>query len=277
MPQSFVLEDLYLAGRYPWPGDPKARKGRLVELEAWNTGGLGADEKWHPAPRVVISEPVVKKGKLDTREAMRVLRREQYGAVRRCYDPELREHPTLDGRTVLSLSVARGGLVTSARPVKGGVPDPRTHKTAMPNRKVVACLAGAMKGATLPAPRKAPAVLLVAIDVWPGDAPLPEREAMPRQGSLDLAAASDVVRGLRPELDACVVPARTRHPGLWGRLALRVDVTSEGRAGEVAETESAFADPEVRRCVARVLEGASWPRPSGDARIVVPLRIGAPP
>jgi uncharacterized iron-regulated protein len=46
-------------GDFGLPKDSAPRRQALVELAVWNEGGRGPDTKWHPQPRVVISEPIV--------------------------------------------------------------------------------------------------------------------------------------------------------------------------------------------------------------------------
>ncbi len=271
-----TLEPPYAAGGFPWPADARLRKARLKELDTWNTGGLGDGSAWHPAPRVVIGEPVVVKGKADTRALMRVLRAEHYWTVRRCYDPALRDALKLDGRAVLALSLDAGGRVTKASTTRAKVPDTRRHKTSMPDKEVVGCWVRGLTGAALPRPRGGRATVALSIDVWPGDAPLPEASAEPRPGRADLDEVARRTAARLPELDACVAAGREEHPGAWGRLALRVDVDTEGTAGEIAQTESTFPVASVVACATRVLREVAWPPARGGvARVVVPLR--APP
>jgi hypothetical protein len=271
-----VMEAPYLSGSYPWPADAAERKARIEDLARWNDGGLAEGERWHPAPRVVIGEPVVKRGKADARALMRALRAEQYWTVRRCYEPELRLAPTLEGRVVLELSLGRDGVVRSARAVKAnrGVPDTRKHGHAMPGREVPSCLASRLKGARLPAPRSA-ASMLVSIDVYPGDAPLPERDTPASAGRMDLDAARAPLASLRPALDRCLEEASRRRPGLWGRLALRLTVSPAGEVAAAAEVESTFPDPAAARCAASVARAARLPAPTpagSGAAVVLAVR-----
>ncbi len=274
-PRATTLEPPYATGRFPWPDDPKARKAALKELEIWNTGGLGEGQAWHPAPRVVIGEPVLRKGKANTRELMRALRAEHYWTVRRCYDPALRGAPKLDGRAVLELSLDKAGRVLSAATSRARVPDTRQHKTSMTDEEVVRCWLRGLKGAELPRPR-GKATVAFSIDVWPGDAPLREVPAsMP--GSLPLDEVERLVTARLPELDACVAEARAELPGAWGRLPLRVDVDEQGAPHEIAETESTFPAPSMVACATRVLRTLTWPKArGGTARVTVPLRVAPP-
>lgn len=275
-----TIEPPYHAGAYPWPPEGPERKERIAELARWNDGSLGEDRKWHAQPRVVIGEPVVARGKADTRAVMRALRAEQYWTVRKCFDPRVAAEPALEGRTLLSLKVSASGVVTAATLLKKGdkrIPDTRKFPRAMPDAAVTSCLAQGFSGISVPAaPGKGGkgATLLVSIDVWPGDAPIPERDASPKPGRVPLAAVADALEKARPALSACIDAATTREPGLWGRVALRVDVSEQGAAGEIAETESTFPDRKATACLADVLRAVPWPEPKkGAARVVVAFRV----
>lgn len=271
---SVIVEQPHRTGSFPWPEGAKERKAKLKELETWNQGGLADGEAWHAAPRVVIGEPVVTKGKADAHDVMRVLRAEQYWTVRRCYDPMLRDSPKLDGRAVIEIVVDKSGRVTTATAKKSKVPDTRKHKTAMSNKEVVRCWVRGMTGIELPRPRSKSATMAFSIDVWPGDAPMPEVGATPKPGRIDLAVVKKRVDERVPDLTACLAAGWKEKPGAWGRLALRVDVGEDGAVSEVAETESTFPVPSVVACATRILRGLEWPKAQGGpARVTIPLRF----
>ncbi|MCU0686364.1 MAG: AgmX/PglI C-terminal domain-containing protein [Polyangiaceae bacterium] len=272
------LEDPYLAGAYVWPSDGRDRRALQAELARWNVGGLGAGKPWHPQPRVMISEPVVVRGRVDAGAMMRSLRAGRYGAVRRCYDQALQSEPELEGRTVLRLTVGRAGKVTRSGIGTGGVPDTRRFGKPMNSGAVRSCLARAFQGADA-APSKGPdASVVIAVDLWPGDVPLPVGSPGALTGKLDPPALRELVEAQRSELSACFRAAEERLEGVWGRVLLRVDVDADGKATAAGEHESTFPDRTASRCAADVLRQASWPTPQGGAaRIMVPLRWGTPP
>ncbi len=272
-PLRLEIEPVYLATAYAYPAGAAERRERLVELERWNNGGLGDGEKWHPQPRVVIEEPVVSgRGKQDTRAMMRHLRAEQYGVVRRCYDAALRQDPELGGRVVMRISLSKAGVITTASAQGArGVPDHRKHRTALGSADVGRCIASGLRGAHVGGARGG--TFAFSIDVYPGDAPMPDLDTQPSPSRLDTAAADRVARSLAPSLDACFVAGRASQPGLWGRLALRLDVDARGAVQDAREVDSTFPSGSVRECAAGVLRQATWPAPDGDrARLVVALR-----
>jgi hypothetical protein len=235
--------------------------------------------KWHAAPRIVISEPVVIAGKIDARGAMRKLRAEQYWTVRRCYEARLRDDPKLEGRTNLKLAIRADGGVSSSKAIgrEKRLGDSRKFGKDMSDKEVVRCIASGLRKASVPAPRTRTATLLVSIDVYPGDAPLPETSAPPLAGRADL---DDVKKKLGKDeigLSACFEDARKKHPGLWGRLAMRLDVAKDGDVTDAREIETTFPDSDTEACVEARLEAMTLAAPSSEARVVVAFRWGTPP
>jgi len=274
---TLTIETPYHAGESP-PGrkEGNGRRSKYAEWERWNGGGFGSDRSWHPQPRVVVSEPAVIAGKVDVPATVRTMRANLYGAIRRCYDEALRAAPDLEGRTVVRIAAASDGTIVSARPIDGGVVDTRKYGKSMPDKTVRACLGKAVRQAHLPAPRTSTATMNVAIDLWPGDTPLPETAA-PRSGRMDVPYITEQLESQREAITSCYEDASRRQPGLWGRMVVRVDVDAAGRVVEVKEAESTFPDREVVRCIAATLRELPWGElKGGDARLLVPLRWGQP-
>lgn len=292
-----VVEEPYEPGRFPWPPEGPRRREAIAELAGWNEGGRAAGEKWHPQPRVVISEPVVgatvepkgknkpkKRGKdgsktaippsgpWDTQGAMRALRRFGYAGVRRCFDAALRETPDLEGRTVVDFEVDGAGRMVKSRASAGRAPDPRKHKTSMPSAGVRNCIAEALVRVSLPPGAKGRRVhARVSVDVWPGDVPLPVAEPPAAPGSLPPTAFSSALAPARPTMRSCFDALEKRHPGTWGRLVFRVDASPEGllRASQV---ESTFPDGDAVVCVTKAIEAVKLPTHPIVSRATFALR-----
>jgi hypothetical protein len=96
------------------------------------------------------------------------------------------------------------------------------------------------------------------IDLWPGDAPLPPREAGV-SGALSpderawLERINSALAQRHPAVQACHVAAARDTPGLWGRLALRLNFDAHGRLLDADETESQFPSASLVRCVQEAL------------------------
>lgn len=201
------------------------------------------------------------------------LRAEHYWTARKCYDAQLREQPELAGRIVLRATQDRRGKIIKVSPQKGGVPDKRKHKKRMTGTTVGTCIASALRGATLPLARKGGATFSFSIDLYPGDAPLPELDTKPSPVRIDLQSIQQKFLQMTPVLGACFEEASTRKPGLWGRLALRGELTQEGRLRSLQEIESTFPDTEAGKCVQKHLEQAEFPPPrEGGSLVVFPMR-----
>jgi hypothetical protein len=268
-----VLEAPYGPGAFPFPAGEERRRDVLRELALWNDGGRGA-ARWHPAPRIVVGEPHVTAGKVERRAVLAALRSKGYWLIRRCYETKLRDDPKLEGRTLLRLSIATDGTITSSRASNDarGVPDERKHGKAMRDGEVRDCMAKAMRTVHVPGVKRR-ATLLVPVDVWPGDAPLPHREEGPA-ARIDLGGVSTALRARAGELSACIERSRQRVPGLFGRMAISLDIDGNGVAARPVEVGSTFPDPAATACVTAVLAGVSWPKPSSPGRVIVALRAG---
>jgi hypothetical protein len=143
---------------------------------------------------------------------------------------------------------------------------------------VRSCLARAFQGADAALPKGSDASVVVAVDLWPGDVPLPVGSPGALAGKLDPPALREHLETQRGAMSACFRAAEERLGGVWGRVLLRVDIDAEGKATAAGEHESTFPDRAASRCAADVLRQASWPAPQGGAaRIMVPLRWGTPP
>lgn len=278
VPARLTLEPAHHAAAPSLAPAGAARQEQLRELERWNQGGLGDGIPWHPVPRVVIEEPVLSKGKGDTKKLMKHLRAEHYWTARKCFDAQLREHPDLSGRVVLRATQNSRGVITQAS-ARGatGVPDKRKHKTALKSATVGSCIASSLRGAALPLARKGGATFSFSVDLYPGDAPLPEPDNQTSPGRADLPAINLALARLAPALGACFEEASARKPGLWGRLAIRGELTEEGRLRSTGEVESTFPDTEATKCAQKRIEEANFPPPlEGTPLLVVPLRWAPP-
>jgi hypothetical protein len=227
---------------------------------------------------VVIEEPVLSKGKGSTRALLQKLRAEHYWTARRCYDPRLRERADLAGRVVIQMTQDGRGVVTRASARGGkGVPDRRKHRSTLQDAAVGACIAQRLVGASLPLPRKGGATSSFSVDLYPGDVPLPEPDTRLSPGRIDLGAVDRAAGLLAPLLGACFSEASARRPGLWGRLALRLAISPEGRVTEAQEVDSTFPDAGAVRCARAALESAVFPGASGEgALVVLPVRWAPP-
>lgn len=244
-------------------------------LAWWNRGGR--DGKYHPEPRVIVDEVKVT-GALTAQQAQRAARAGGYGIIRGCYDPELAREPTLGGKLTLRLMVRQNGSVSSGALV---------GRSTLANARVEDCLRRQMTKIKFPSARRGGTRVTFRVALYPGDVPLTTVDLAPREGEeapeqpswpgrlqgplVQAVVARDAYQGLRD----CYEQGLGRMPGLWGRLALRLDVAASGAVVSAVQVESMFPDPKVVACAAGVVQGLGLPAPvGGQARIVVPIRFG---
>ena len=70
--------------------------------------------------------------------------------------------------------------------------------------------------------------MTLQVSLWPGDdavhvSPAPEAKK-PRLGDTTLLVAA--LRSHLPDVRACFVEGRKRHPGLWGRIGMRLRMSA---------------------------------------------------
>ncbi len=262
-----VFEPPYKQGLRPKLRDARLAREEAQELGVWNEGGRST--KWHPAPRIMIDNPRVA-GSLDANAALREARKRHYWPIRKCYDPALAKDPTLRGKVSVRLTVRPSGSVTGPNLV---------GHSSIDDRDVVRCIVGSFGSLRMPKPRKGRARITLDVSVNPGDAPPPtseDKSSDPGPGTTDMHALQATLAGKAWEpIRACYMAGCERVPGLWGRMALRVDLSHSGAVRGASETETTFPDAATVRCVEEVLGAVEFPVPDGgDLRVVVPIRFG---
>jgi hypothetical protein len=261
---------------------PGARPGATAELSAledterlarYDAGGSSdpdhpaRDPAFHPAPRVVVTLTQLLPRPRKAPPLQAHARRNGYWPIRACYEPGLRRHQDLSGKTRLRVTLGARGSVLGARRLSGDLGD----------AEVARCLVSAFRKLRFPAPgRKVDADWEIAL--YPGDMPVPDLPVSPASAAAKLpapAAALDAALLPRREaLASCLVAARRRDPELWGRLAVELTLTASGTVSRVAEVESNFADGYATACVERQLAVVLFPAPAtAGARIIVALRL----
>lgn len=286
-----TAERLYRVGMRPRADGPVQASVADEEVARWNVGGTGdpnfpsSRSTFHPAPRVLVdigirsgSLPKRSKPKTVLSEARLVAqaRNAGYWPFRLCYEEGLHRDPSLRGKTRVRFTVESDGKVRSEK----------VAFTELKDRSVGKCLAArvrTLRFSPVP-PHRIHAD--VTIDLNPGDAPLPDSE-LPRSTGTDSAAAhakvdeANASRALAeqfPKVTDCYGSGLARDSKLWGRMALALDIDTEGRIQSAAEHESRFPDRAVLACVLDSLKDVRVPQPEGGAtRLVWPLRLGSPP
>jgi hypothetical protein len=92
------------------------------------------------------------------------------------------------------------------------------------------------------------------------------------------AADSAALEGLSPQFLACYAPAVAADPKLWGRIALKLTLASDGSISDATPVETRFPNPEVVECARQAVLGARL-ESAGVKELTFALRLGysAPP
>jgi hypothetical protein len=266
-------EPPYLAGNRWRSKSAAAASGTDEAIAKWNRGGgaeapAGPSAKVpHPAPRIKVDVLKVQ-GHTKEADVLRVARAQGYWPFRRCYEEGLRRQPKLRGTIRMRLVVGASGAPRSVTKVGAELDD----------AAVVSCVLRAGRSLALPRPDRGAPEVTLEVSLLPGDVPL-DASSAPKNlvAYLELPELVASLREHWPEVRACFVAALGRHPGLWGRLALRLRIKGGGRVVEVSEVESRFSDPEVTQCAIKAFSHADLPAPLQEVVLVYPLRLGSAP
>jgi hypothetical protein len=267
----------------PYPPGSRIRLSGAVaassEDEAiarWNRGGTSAGEAPptpggkvpHPAPRIKVDVLKVS-GHVSEAEVLRQARSKGYWPFRLCYEEGLRRSQKMHGTVHLRITIGSNGAVRGAQKVAAEVDDPT----------VVGCIVKAARGLSLPAPERGMPSVTLEVSLWPGDdsvhSSVSTEGKKPRAS--DTAALLTALRAHLPEVRSCFAEGQKRHPGLWGRIGMRLRIRAAGEIVDASEIESRFPDPEVTFCVLKAFAHSDVPAPREELIIVYPLRLGALP
>jgi hypothetical protein len=263
-------ESPYAPGTRRRPGGAVAASHDDDVTARWNRGGPDASgtaavKPPHPAPRVKV-DVVQVRGHIEEAGVLRTARDKGYWPFRLCYEDGLRGAPKLHGIVRFRVTLGPGGTPRAVRKVSAEMDDVQ----------VTSCVLKAARSLALAAPERGTPEVTLEVSFWPGDAPVRSASSPRATDAPDALVAA--LRSRWPAVRACYAEGLRRTPGLWGRLAMRLRVTSAGKVIEAAETESHFPDHDVTECALRVYERAGLSPFGGEDRVIVyPLRFGTPP
>jgi hypothetical protein len=283
-PNSVVTEPVYFVGKRPRAGGPVQASVADEDVARWDVGGtsdpnfVSARASFHAAPRVKVDTTVhghmpmqsSKKGVLSEIAVLAQTRNHGYWPFRLCFEAGLREDSSLKGKTHVRLMLMRDGHVSTSRVVR----------TELHSADTAACLASrALALHYAPGPSRRTQIDAI-VDLSPGDAPLPDSgsPAFAKTGTAPVEALASAFSPAVSAITACFEDARKSDPGLWGRLALRVDVFGRGAPKHVEQYESRFPSSSVVRCAINIAEKLTFPAPEGGpVSAVFGFRLGARP
>lgn len=266
----------------PYPPGLRARIPGAVAASSddeaiakWNRGGTVAGDAPptpsgkvpHPAPRIKV-DILKMSGHISEAEVLRQARSKGYWPFRLCYEEGLRRSQKMHGTVHVRLTIGPSGTVRSAQKVTAEVEDPT----------VVGCIVKAARGLALPAPERGTPSVTLEVSLWPGDDAVhsPGSPEGKKPHAADMTALLTALRSHLPEVRSCLVEGQKRHPGLWGRIGVRLRIRAAGEIVDASEIESRFPDPDVTFCVMKAFAHTDVPAPREELIIVYPLRLGAP-
>jgi len=269
---SVEIEAPYSALGHPELATEMLTLGRDAELLAWALGGSSDPDHpanrqgYHPATRVVIDVSLQSRAPVGTtRRLVAKARRNGYWLMRACFETAERLHPARQREVRARLTLSSRGKVLAARLLeKSTTHEPAYTRCALQNLRRL--------NFDVELPRKLD--VEIHVEQWRGDAPLPPR-APAAERSFRLG--SDAIAALRetmPALRDCYRSELAKDRGLWGRLALRVEIGSEGDTTRVEQVETRFPNEAVVECARRVLLGTRIP--AAGASFTFAARFGQP-
>jgi hypothetical protein len=281
---SVVLERTYKLHERPRHEGAVLAAGEDELLGRWNVGGTGDPNfisnrpNYHPGARVIVdtelavgSLPKSSRSRLTERGLLAQSRSRGYWPLRICFEDALRRDADQHGKSKLRLSIAASGRVTRAR----------LRQTEL-DAEAGDCLRQAAENLRYaPGPTDGAIAVDLAVDFWPGDAPVPSHgpppDAPPNPGTLAPDLALSAVTSELAAIERCYAEGLARDAALWGRVELVVRLTENGRLESVAEGESRFPDSEVTRCITGVVSRVTFPAPrGGPLTFVQAFRLGQP-
>jgi hypothetical protein len=219
-------------------------------------------------PRVKVDNPRVV-GKITPAIVLRETRKLHYWPIRRCYDAALAKDQALRGSVTVRFTIKANGQASAGSVV--GQPTLKDRDTGR-------CIAASFSSLHFPRPTKGTAKVTIDIALNPGDAPMrgsDDPAVEPGPGSIDMQAFQAVTANNGVSIIQCYQQGLARVPGLWGRMALRLDLDPNGAVRDAVESESTFPDSQTTQCVIDALKKIQYPAPtSGDLRVIVPIRFG---
>lgn len=257
-------------GARPVPEGAIAASSHDTLLGAWNQGGNGDATAranragFHPATRVILDTRVLSGkrslGRLSPAGVLAQTRNLGYWPFRLCLEDGIRAGTDVRGKAVFRFSIDPRGRVSYVRRMRSEF-----------SASVTDCMRKATYGPRYaPAPPRRADVELVA-EVSAGDVPLPPRD--PAAPPFDERPISAPLDALTQRVAECYGQGLQRDSALWGRIALRLQLSAEGAVRDASELHSRFLDPDVTACTRAAALQLNLPEAS-TRDLVVAFRLG---
>jgi hypothetical protein len=273
-PPRVLLEPPYSALGHARLATEMLTLGRDEELFQWALGGTSDPEHpsnrpgYHPATRVVVDVQLLSRAPLgSTKRLQRVARSTGYWPLRGCFETAQRLATKTERNARVRLTLGATGKVLGSRSLG-----------PMPERDYTRCVLERLHGLDYTPGFTRKLDVEINVKQWPGHAPIPPRapdNTPPLRLSNEARAA---LEGLSPALTTCYEKGLATDAKLWGRIALRLQLASDGAVQKADPVETRFPNPEVVECVRQVVLGARVSSP-GVSELTFGVRLGqgAPP
>lgn len=268
-PPRVLIERPYSAQGHPRLATEMATLERDEELFQWALGGSSDPGHpanrpgYHPATRVVVDVRLLSRAPVgSTKRLERTARSNGYWPLRGCFEQAQRLRIKAERAVRVRLSLSASGRLLGSRLLE-----------APPERDYARCVLERLRKLDFSPGFTRKLDVEISVKQWPGHAPVPPHapDDAPRfHASSESLAACEA---LAPALTACYQAGIERDPRLWGRLALRLDLSPDGVVENASEVETHFPDPSVGECARQTLIGARLATRE-TAQLTLAIRFG---
>jgi hypothetical protein len=267
-----LLEPPYSALGHPPLATEMLTLARDEELFQWALGGSSdpahpsRQPGYHPATRVVVDVELLSRAPQgSTKRLLRIARSSGYWPFRACFEAAQRHAPKAERSARVRLTLSAFGKVLGARSM-GKAPEPEYARCVLARARNLDFSPGFTRKLDVE----------ISLKQWPGHAPVPPRApdgTPPLRPSPALSAAFEA---LSPSLSSCYAQALEHDAGLWGRIALRLQLDDSGSVLEATPVETRFPSAEMTECARQAVLGARIPS-AGASQLTFAFRLGQPP
>ena len=270
-PAPVLLEPAYSALGHAQLGTEMQTLGRDDELFQWALGGSSEPAHpsnrpgYHPGTRVVVDVELLSRApKGSTARLLRLARSNGYWPLRSCFEAAQRLAVKSERAARVRLTLGATGKVLGARSLGPA-----------PERDYARCVLERVRALDFTPGFTRKLDVEVSLKQWPGHAPVPLR-APDGSPTVHLSGeAQAALEALTPALRACYEQGLKTDARLWGRLAFRLELATDGAVKQATPVETRFPNSEVAECARQTLLGAQLGSTS-SAALTLALRLGQP-
>jgi hypothetical protein len=273
-PPHLLIEPPYSALGHPRLATEMQTLERDEQLFQWALGGSSDPAHpsnrpgYHPATRVVVDVELLSRAPQgSTKRLLRIARSTGYWPLRACFEAAQRLTVRTERSARVRLTLGASGKVLGSRSLGPTI-----------ERDYARCVLERIRGLDFTPGFTRKLDVEISVKQWPGHAPVPPR-APDTTPALHLTSGiGAALEGLAPALLACYERGLTADAKLWGRIALRLQLASDGAVEKAEPVETRFPDAAVTECTRQTVLNARISSP-GVSELTFAVRFGqgAPP